>query len=61
MNRPETFLAFRRRIDDLRDEAIEFGDMEMLDSLEWVELKAKKDGKNFYQFVYEILVRNNLG
>ena len=61
MNRPETFLAFRRRIDDLRDEAIETKDTEMLSSLEWVEEKAKNEGKNFYQLVHEILVRDYLG
>ena len=61
MNRPETFLAFRRRIDDLRDEAIENKDTEMLSSLEWVEEKARKEGKNFYHLVHEILVRNYLG
>ena len=60
MNRPETFLAFRKRIDDLRDEAIENNDTEMLSSLDWVEEKAKREGKNFYQLVHEILVRNYL-
>lgn len=61
MNRPETFLAFRKRIDDIRDEAIEINDVEMLSSLEWVEQKAKQEGKEFYHLVHEILVRNYFG
>ena len=61
MNRPETFLAFRKRIDELRDDAIENRDAEMLDSLEWVERMAKKHNKEFYHLIHEILARNYFG
>jgi len=61
LNSPIKFLNFRKRIDELRDAAIEYGDTEMLESLDWVEQKAKREGKEFYQLVHEILVRNYLG
>jgi len=61
MNRPETFLAFRKNIDDLRDEAIERNDVELLDGLAWVEAKSKKDGKEYYHYIHEILARSYLG
>ena len=61
MNSPTKFLKFRKRIDELRDDAIENRDAEMLDSLEWVERMAEKQGKEFYHLVHEILVRNYFG
>ena len=58
MNSPTKFLHFRKRIDELRDEAIENKDAEMLSGIEFVEGLAKKQGKNYYQLVHEILVRD---
>ncbi len=61
MNKPETYLAFRKTIDDLRDQAIECKDQEMLDGLKFCEDKAKREGIDFYLCVKQILVRNDIG
>ena len=60
MNKPETYLAFRKTIDNLRDTAIAEKDQEMLDGLNYVEEKAKRENVDFYLLVKQILVRTDL-
>lgn len=57
MNKPQTFLEFRKEIDKTFDEAVEHNDTELLHQLNRANEEAKKQGKNFYQLLYEMLVR----
>ena len=52
---PSEFLAFTKEMDSFYDTAIENGDEEVIQAINWVDCQANREGKTFHVKLYEVL------